>query len=322
MLPIIYLSSYILYRSIPNSFQRKMITTSSIESFSCFSAPKNLNDKHNKVRENIISSIINGEIPPHYFENEQWMSLKTNIDNYLDQLNERSPYSSVVCKQKGGRKYNYDFDIIFKNVDGHQTLRNVEFKFNVNSVNQTPQFVSPVKTSQYMTHSYEEYFFDNYIPQLSALSGFPIPNKETYLKEIHSNMPECMKQYQSLYYSGCKASTHFTGDERAIEFYNICKELSAESIQQFIEMADLRPDVLCDYLIKFQSDKIYMLFSKKSEIILEKTNIDDYIIDPASYIKNPQKFRFECQSVNGKPIHILLRWKNGNGIAFPSFQIS
>lgn len=62
-----------------------------------------------------------------------------------------------------------------------------------------------------------------------------------------------------------------------------------------------------------------MLYSGKS-FILQKDNIDDYRIDKVH--KNANKYRYECISKSGKTINILLRWKNGNGIAFPAFQIS
>ena len=42
----------------------------------------------------------------------------------------------------------------------------------------------------------------------------------------------------------------------------------------------------------------------------------------ASCVKNPAKSRYDCVTQSGKKIRVLLRWKNGNGIAFPAFQIS
>jgi hypothetical protein len=62
-----------------------------------------------------------------------------------------------------------------------------------------------------------------------------------------------------------------------------------------------------------------MLYSEGT-FIKQCVNLDDYVI--VDVVKNPQKFRYECVSKNGKKITVLLRWKNGNGIAFPAFQIS
>jgi len=299
-----------------------------IESFGL--SQRKTNDKNNKIREKIICDIINDRVPPEYFDAPEWVSLKTTIYTYLNELNGHAPYSRVECLQKGGRKFNYDFDIIFHTSVGDDNMSpppppptkyNVEFKYNVSAIDQTPQFVSPIKPSQYLTLSYENYFFENYLPLLSAFSGLQLPLKDVYMKEINYPSPPCMKLYQDLYYSGCKASIRFTGDERAIAFYEKSKELSAESIRRFIENADIKIDELSNYLFESQKNKIYMMYFKE-KMILEKTNVDDYRIHPSSCIKNPAKSRYEFTTVSGKPLHILLRWKNGNGIAFPSFQIS
>jgi len=31
---------------------------------------------------------------------------------------------------------------------------------------------------------------------------------------------------------------------------------------------------------------------------------------------------YECKTESGYKLKVLLRWKNGNGIAYPAFQIS
>lgn len=146
-----------------------------------------------------------------------------------------------------------------------------------------------------------------------------MPSKEEYLKKIHSTKPKCMKIYQELYYNGCSGSSKFTNKDTDINFYNFAKELSSDSIKSFINNTELNIELLSNYLHTTQKDKIYMLYLNKV-FTLQEINIDDYKIDKV--VKNPDKFRYECISKNGKKIKILLRWKNGNGIAFPAFQIS
>ena len=73
---------------------------------------------------------------------------------------------------------------------------NIELKFNASSIDETPQFVSPMKPSQYMSKSYEEYFYDKYLILLSLVSGIDFPSKEEYLRQVHSTNPSCMKKYQ------------------------------------------------------------------------------------------------------------------------------
>jgi hypothetical protein len=229
------------------------------------------------------------------------------------------PYINVECINKAGRGHNYDFLIKLFYEDGSFLDFMIELKFNVSTVDNAPQFVSPMKPSQYMNNSYEEYYFDNYLEKLSGMTQLKMPTKEDYLKQIHSTKPTCMKKYQELYYNGCDKSSKYTNKENDINFYNLAKELSSESIKSFITNTELNIDLLSNYLYNTQKNKIYMLYSNNT-FILQKINIDDYKIDKV--VKNPNKYRYECVSITGKKINILLRWKNGNGIAFPAFQIS
>lgn len=148
-----------------------------------------------------------------------------------------------------------------------------------------------------------------------------IPLKEEYIKKIHSNKPLCMKQIQDKYYSGCKNSSQYSGKDTDIYFYNFANIKSKESIISYLEISDLNYVLLSKYLYESQKNKRYMLYNIKTKsFILKKINEDDYII--TNVIKNPEKYRYECTTKSLKKMNILLRWKNGNGIAFPAFQIN
>jgi hypothetical protein len=297
------------------TYHKELIHTGSIHAFQC--STKHLNDINNKTRENVIGAIINQKMPEDYFIIWKWERLKRAIYQYLEQLNDSRPYVKVECIHKAGRKYNYDFEIRFDYDDQTQQTFNIELKFNSSSVENTPQFVSPMKPSQYMSNSYEEYFYDHYLPLLSTASGIPLPSKEEYLKHIHSTKPKCMKPFQDLYYQGCEYSSKFTKKEEDIQFYHLSKKLSNESIASFIDKTELRIDLLSSYLLNTQRNKIYMLYYNHN-FLLQKANMDDYVLESVSKHVN----RYDCRSKSGKVIQILLRWKNGNGIAFPAFQIS
>jgi hypothetical protein len=57
---------------------------------------------------------------------------------------------------------------------------------------------------------------------------------------------------------------------------------------------------------------------KNGNFKTQESNSDDYIIE--SYKK--EKNRYVAKSKSNKNVRILLRWKNGNSIAYPAFQIS
>ena len=59
---------------------------------------------------------------------------------------------------------------------------------------------------------------------------------------------------------------------------------------------------------------------KNNKFHKQIVNLSDYEL--VRWEKYPDKFKYIAYSASGKQIDILLRWKNGNGIAFPAFQIS
>lgn len=188
----------------------------------------------------------------------------------------------------------------------------------MDDVNQAPQFVSPYNPSKYMSASYEEYYYNHYLPILaSSRDDLVIPDKQTYIQEINSTSPNSMKMYQTTYYNGCKASSKYTGENRDIDFYKLANKLSAESIVAFIERTSLNIDVLNEYLSNSQKNKIYMLYKNGK---FHKQIVEENKYKIKSYTK--YKNMFIAKTQEGKDMKILLRWKNGNGIAFPAFQIS
>lgn len=59
---------------------------------------------------------------------------------------------------------------------------------------------------------------------------------------------------------------------------------------------------------------------KNGIIHLQNINSNNYEI--ISYKKDPKLQSYIATTKTGIKLKILLRWKNGNGIAYPAFQIS
>jgi hypothetical protein len=128
-----------------------------------------------------------------------------------------------------------------------------------------------------------------------------------------------MEYFQNIYYQGCSKSSKYTGDKNSIEFYNLSNSIDKISRENFINITELNINALSTYLKETQKNKIYMLY-KNNKFHKQIVNINDYEL--VRYEKYPEKFKYVAYSASGKQIDILLRWKNGNGIAFPAFQIS
>ena len=281
-------------------------------------AVKSKNDFNNKRRESIIGAIINKKIPLNYYEYSlRWERLKNSVNKYIQTLCEEKEIKleTVKCEHKAGRNNHYDLLITIN----ENVVFNVEFKFNASNLDDTPQFVSPMKPSQYLEQSYESYFYDNYLKILTNEFNLSLPDKDTYLKQIHSPSPECVSELQIKYYSGCKSSSKFTSQEDDVKFYERAKELSKESIVSFITKYGIKTDLLTNYLLETQKNKYYMLY-KNGELHFQKINLDNYKI--ISCEKRPSTQSYIAETETGVKMKILLRWKNGNGIAYPAFQIS
>jgi peroxiredoxin len=166
-----------------------------------------------------------------------------------------------------------------------------------------------------MDNSYEEYYYINYLPKLFEMAKLinPLiimPSKEEYVHTINNNKPKCMREYKQLY-------------DKDSKFNKFANQISKESIAKFIKTNNLKIELLSTKMKETQKDKIYMLYSiskkdSKREFILQYSNVDDYNIDS---IININHNTYKCKTKNNKIMNILLRWKNGNGICFPAFQI-
>lgn len=277
------------------------------------------NDVNNKIREHIIGEIINKNLPNDYFKYfPKWNNLKKAIYKYIKDLcilNNINEINTLKCVPKGGRKYNYDLTLEINGIE-----LKIEFKYNARCVNDTPQFASPMKPSQYLSYSFERYYYNNYFPKIieTYKALFPdeevdTPSEEAYMKEIHQTNPPCLSNIQAKYYDGVKKKGNLCKN-----FEKICKEVSKQGIQNFISNNGLNTDKLTEYLLKTQKKKFYMLY-KDGDIKLETINLDDYVI--INYLKDIKYQRYIATTKSGIKMKILLRWKNGNGIAFPAFQI-
>lgn len=281
--------------------------------------PKSENDISNKKRELIIVNIINDVINIEWLDNYKWFNLSKSIWKYLEE-NKPFVYTFIKAYLIAGRKNN-DFNITYENSQTNQNMTiKKEFKYNASKINDCPQWSSPMRPSNYMTKNFEEHHYDNYLESICNIWGISKPDKEDFVNKIHYEEPECVKELQAAYYKGAKGSSRCTNLQDDIDKCVKCKDISKKSITEFLKQTDLNVDKLNDYLLKSQKDKHYMLFDIKTKTFkYEKPDIQDYTIKFDSIKKTKNCFIGETES--GKKISILLRWKNGNGIAFPAFQI-
>ena len=279
---------------------------------------RSTSDEFNKKRELIICELGNNELPEEWINSDKkWETLYNDLNRVINTLNidKCEKYKLTV---KGGRSKNYDLELSFYN--SNKMLRKVklEFKYGANEISDCPQWVSPMYPSQYFDKSYEELYYDKYLPKLCQKYGCDIPDKSVYLKEIHNNKPSCMLDMLFKYYKGSPKSSKYTGLKDDIDNYNYAKQVNNESIKEFLETSIFNVEKMNTYLQNSQKDKKYLLWNNGSFNIREK-NVDDYtILNDTIIIKNNNSLVGKTKS--GCVIKLLFRWKNG--VAYPALQIS
>jgi len=279
------------------------------------------NDDANDKREDIVIMMLNNRVPQDFVEYDiMWGILTERVRECVHNIIMSEGIklmNHIEFVRAGGRGKHYDIEMVG---DGKVQLK-IEFKHGASDVLETPQFVSPMKPSQYMTSSFEDDYYNNYLPKI--VENDPqliVPEKDIYMKQIHNNEPKCMIDFQNKYYAGCERSSQFTNKDEDKEFYNKCNETSKTAIKEFLSRDDVElcHEALSTYFIKTQ-EKVYLMY-KDGQFRSQRIDPNEFVID--TYVKEPENYRFVVKTKTGKKLHILLRWKNGNGIAFPAFQIS
>lgn len=282
---------------VPIQLKHTKIEYSSINYFD--KSTKNKNDTYNKLREYIIGAIINNDIHEHYYKySRRWDKLRRQVFAYVELLY-GDKYTKATCIHKGGRSHHYDFKLL---IDEKEF--NVEFKFNANGIIDAPQFVSPMKPSQYLTMNFEEWFYDNYLGRIATYGNLEMPIRDMYLRQIHKNKVECMTMFKHKY-------------DTNKDFNRYCKTIDKEAIKEFIQLTYIKMDKLSDYLLNSQQNKVYMCYDKTG-FHYDTINETMYkIVDLDKKEDTNYVYVTEC----GMKLEIKLRFKNGCGLQFPAFQI-
>lgn len=265
------------------------------------------NDTNNKKREIIIYLILNEDIPNDWYKKSyKWNNMKHELHKFLYNVN-KMPYISIDIEYKAGRKYNYDYEILYHFEDESNKSIKLEFKNNCEKVMNYPQFLSVSAKNFIKNKDYGEFFYDNYIEELSLLNNLTKPNKDDYLKYLYSSNYDKLQFFRQL-----KDNENIIQDKK--------KELVMNSISEYIKIVDIDIDTLNKKFKDCQIDKIYMLYSK-NKFYIDKIFEEELTITGVSKIICKNTIVLDTKNPNTK-IHMLLRWKNHLGILYPAWQIS
>jgi len=266
------------------------------------------NDKNNKIRESIIYSIIKNTIPEEWYKEDiRWLELKVKLFDIIKNLSDNIDYDDIDIILKGGRKFNYDFEILYLSESLIINRKYIEFKYNTYMIDKYPQFLSISANKFIKSIDYAEYFYNNYISQLAKLIDIDIPNKKDYLKSIYSNDYSKLPIFEKL-------------KENELLIMEKKKEIVSLSIKKYLtDIIELDIDNMNKTLIEKQLNKDYILYYK-DKFYTDKIRKEELEIIGIEKIKNNNTLVLNTNS-NTK-ILMLLRWKNHIGILYPAWHVA
>lgn len=249
------------------------------------------NDKSNKTREIILEhlSTLSDKYLKDITYGNKWTELKQKWVKLFD--------NDFVIERVGGRK-NYDF--LIKQGD---EKKKVEFKFNATCIENLPQFLS-LSANHIMDNSYAEYFYDNYLSKMVEVMKIEnkIPEKEFYLKKIHSDNYDCDPFFREM-----KEKTNSDSNEIVNEsIYNFLKKYGKK-----IDLEKLKDK------IDNSLDKEYVMWNCKTR----KFMIQTLKRQGELRIRGLKNKNTIVVSSSNLSFYLLLRWRNHKGVMFPAWQI-
>ena len=273
------------------------------------------NDATNKIREKVLKLIC--KPPKEFLEDAEfgnswrivfqaWNDALKKVANETGVTN----YTSTKIQLKGGRRFNYDADVMYYNGTDLLANRKIEFKNGGSNIGDQPQFLSLQARIGLFSETYDKFWYENYLDKyIECDAGItePKPSLENYLK--------------------CVANTKYTVTPFVAQLKN--RELFFKAEKNAVVNASIT-----DYLTKYaksinleafsekvrltQTDKIYLLWNN-GKFSLDKLNDEEMSGLTFGSIENGNAIDLNAGSTTYR---LLLRWRNHKGILNPAWQIS
>jgi hypothetical protein len=291
--------------------------------YSKYTKPEN--DKLNKLREKMITKILNDEnyykifINTEYYSNFNTLShgLKREIARYSKKV-----YKFISVQIKAGRKFNYDFLFKYLNKDG-QSIDDikVEFKYGVTTLTKYPEIYSKYTkgASIFNNKDYIEFF---YLKLDDLIETFPDEEAEELKKHKPKNLTKYKKMINSTTYKHPFQNIIYNYDKKMNDKKNLKhKRFVNDTIKDFLKSitdADINFEKWREELVSKQKDKYFLLC--KDGIWYTERLTKEIMITKEWKIKNGNMIVFECENPKYQ-LQCLLRWKNHKGCAGPAWQV-
>ena len=286
--------------------------TERIELFYKKGSSKAENDAENKLREDVLVFLEN-ELPPEYKADERWRDL---YKKFHEKIRKICPieYTHAKIVKKAGRCFNYDFDIVYLDSVGDEVFQaKVEFKHNSEKIEKIPQILSLQDCFGLIDgESYSEYYYYNYL--------------DTYLKEInYTGEKPSLQEYISLV-TGIIPEKHnmfvFMREAEKGPSKKNTSNIVKESIHTYLQkyITNFNVDKFIKKLVDSQLHKYFLLWDL-SNFHIHTLCEEDLAIKHIQLKPTKKQTNTIMTLSTSSEFHLLLRWRNHNGILNPAWQI-
>ena len=275
---------------------------------------RDTNDARNKRREQILIDGFNGKTEQFFTDpvyGPAWVKLASDFRAAL--LERASPsHTRISVKAKGGRGFNYDFQVIYEGPVAEE-LR-VEFKFGGTSVDSLPEFFNPAADKPFHSEMYARFFYRNYLPRIIGIYSLTATiTEETYLKEIHKN------RSGNAFFVALKAAEDADGIGGPL--YKQKAAITAKSITAFLETYKDSTNLalLTAEFQRSQENKHFLIYND-GRFYHDSIKTTELVAQSVAGIRNGNLLVIQSAEPGTKH-EMLLRWKNHLGVLLPAWQI-
>ena len=276
---------------------------------------RDANDATNKVREKVLKLICNP--PEEYLNNEEfgpsWRIVCKEWNEALKKIAEETDvavYTSTQIKVRGGRKFNYDADVMYYDGTNLVANRKIEFKNGGTNIGELPQFLSLQVKIGMCAETYDKFWYENYLDKYLACDALitqPKPSLEAYLKYVSKTKYSITPFFAQL-------------KERELLFQKEKNAVVNASITDYLTKYGNTIDIasFSEKVKATQTEKIYLLWSN-GKFCMDKVSEAEMTGMAFHSIRNGNILELKT----GNTIYgLLLRWRNHKGILNPAWQIS
>lgn len=266
------------------------------------------NSANNELRELILAEINN--VPESYFEHrvygKMWSDLKSKLHVTLSSMC-AVPFDSYTILRKGGRRFNYDFEIKWYTGGRSVQTKCVEFKHNTRSLSAMPQVMSMYERVNLLDTSYTRTFYDTTLRTMIAIDPeFPvsIPDYYTYTKHLYAVTHDTHPFFSAMYSRRTATKS----------------DLVDTSIRSYLETYrdSFNVDKFASKMKESQVNKIFLMWDLTEFHVAE---FGDAVFDGLNVVRIKNGNAIVVANEHAE-FHLLLRWRNGKGCSTPAWQIS